>query len=80
MVYDYINKQPPIESGLTETSCCYMTKRTDYYTGIKKHYTNIEKLIVKAHTMYNYQYLLTLYTYLNILKVSFCNIEFLAIV
>ena len=60
LVYDYINKQPPIESGLTETSCCYMTKRTDYYTGIKKHYTNIEKLIVKAHTMYNYQYLILL--------------------
>ena len=58
LVSEYMSKRTPIESGLTETSCCYMKKGNNFYTDIKQHFTNIEKLISKAHEIYYNQYLI----------------------
>ena len=58
LVGDYINKQTPIESGLTETSCCYMKKDNNFYTDIKNYYTNIDELITQSYNIYKYEYLI----------------------
>ena len=58
-VKKYINTVVPIESGITESSCCYM-KNENYYNQIRAHYTTTDKLITKASQLKNWEYLVLL--------------------
>jgi hypothetical protein len=58
-IHTYINKSTPIESGMTESSCCY-SKKGSYYDDIRAHFTDIAKLITRSQELKYSDYLILL--------------------
>ena len=59
LVTQYIFKSKPFDSGITESSCCYL-KNNKYYDDIRSQYQNIDKLIRESNKLDSYKYLILL--------------------